>query len=304
MKTALVVLAAGLASRYGGNKQVDGIGPHGEILMEYSIHDAIAAGFNEVVFIIKPGMEALMRRLCGDYLARKTALDGSPIEVRYVFQDYSSLPEWFTPPEGRSKPYGTVHALLCAAEAVDCPCCVINADDYYGPGAYRTIHGELEKLPEDGKALMVGYLLKNTASLYGTVSRGICTVEGGRLCRVQETPEIQMFPDGSLRDMQAGRPLDPEALVSMNFWGFAPSIFPLLKDYFETFLRERGQEEKSECLLPVMTDELIRRGVLAVEMLHSEDRWFGMTYQEDRPKVAQELAQLHAKGEYPESLCE
>lgn len=304
MKTALVVLAAGLASRYGGNKQVDGIGPHGEILMEYSIHDAIAAGFNRVVFIIKPGMEALMRRLCGDYLERKTALDGSPVEVRYVFQDYGSLPQWFTPPEGRTKPYGTVHALLCAAEAVDCPCCVINADDYYGPGAYRTIHQKLLTLPESGAALMVGYLLKNTASLYGTVCRGICSVESGRLCRVMETPEIQMFPDGTLRDMQADRLLDPEALVSMNFWGFAPSIFPLLQDYFAAFLRERGQELKGECLLPVMADELIRRGALRVEMLHSEDRWFGMTYQEDRPKVAQELSRLHAEGKYPESLRE
>lgn len=302
MKISLVIMAAGLGSRYGGNKQMDGIGPNGEFLMEYAVYDAIRAGFNKIVFIIKPGMEEMMERMCGQYLKGKTARDGSPVEVCYAFQDYSSLPEWFTPPEGRTKPYGTVHALLCAADVVQEPCCVINADDYYGADAYQTIYDQLVQLPKGGKALMVGYLLKNTASLFGTVSRGLCRMEDGMLRRVKETLKIQMYPDGTLRDLETEELLDPNEVVSMNYWGFAPSIFPVLRTYFEEFLRCRGGEEKSECLLPVMVDDLIRDGALEVEVLHSRDRWFGMTYQEDRPKVASELVSLHEQGSYPPSL--
>ena len=196
MKVSLVIMAAGLGSRYGGSKQVDGIGPHHEILMEYSIHDAIRAGFNKVVFIIKPEMEELMERLCGGYLRNKTAADGSPVEVAYAFQDFSALPNFYTIPEGRTKPFGTVHALLCAADVIQEPCCVINADDYYGIGAYKTIYEELVRLPESGKATMVGYLLKNTASLHGAVSRGVCTVEDGKLVSVQETKKSSSIPTG------------------------------------------------------------------------------------------------------------
>ena len=303
MKVSLVIMAAGLGSRYGGSKQVDGIGPHHEILMEYSIHDAIRAGFNKVVFIIKPEMEELMERLCGGYLRNKTAADGSPVEVAYAFQDFSSLPDFYTIPEGRTKPYGTVHALLCAADVIHEPCCVINADDYYGIGAYKTIYEELMRLPESGRATMVGYLLKNTASLHGAVSRGVCTVEDGKLVSVQETKNIQLYPDGSLRDLERDRALDPESVVSMNFWGFMPSIFPVLRAYFEEFLRgENGKELKSECLLPVMVDDLMRRNELDVSVLHSDDHWFGMTYQQDREIVAAELRRLHEEGAYPESL--
>ena len=305
MKVSLVIMAAGLGSRYGGSKQVDGIGPHHEILMEYSIHDAIRAGFNKVVFIIKPEMEEMMERLCGGYLRNKTAADGSPVEVAYAFQDFSSLPDFYTIPEGRTKPYGTVHALLCAADVIQEPCCVINADDYYGIGAYQTIYEELMRLPESGRATMVGYLLKNTASLHGAVSRGVCTVEDGKLVSVQETKNIQLYPDGSLRDLERDRALDPESVVSMNFWGFMPSIFPVLRTYFEEFLRsEKGKELKSECLLPVMVDDLMRRDELEVSVLHSGDHWFGMTYQQDRETVAAELRRLHEEGAYPESLRE
>ena len=303
MKVSLVIMAAGLGSRYGGSKQVDGIGPHGEILMEYSIHDALRAGFNKVVFIIKPEMEALMDRLVGDYLRKKTALDGSPVEVVYAFQDYSSLPDFYTPPAERTKPYGTVHALLCAADVVHEPCCVINADDYYGIGAYRTMYEALTRLPEQGAAVMVGYLLKNTASLYGTVSRGVCTAEEGKLTSIVETKQIRLFPDGSLRDMTADRPLDPDSVVSMNFWGFAPSIFPVLKDYFDEFLRSpKGQELKAECLLPVMIGDLLAAGKMEVSVLQSADKWFGMTYQEDKPLVAEALRKLHEAGVYPADL--
>ena len=303
MKVSLVIMAAGLGSRYGGSKQVDGIGPHHEILMEYSIHDAIRAGFNKVVFIIKPEMEEMMERLCGGYLRDRIAADGSPVEVAYAFQDFSSLPAFYTIPEGRTKPFGTVHALLCAADVVHEPCCVINADDYYGIGAYQTIYEELMRLPESGRATMVGYLLKNTASLHGAVSRGVCTVEDGKLVSVQETKNIQLYPDGSLRDLERDLELDPESVVSMNFWGFMPSIFPVLQAYFEEFLRgENGKELKSECLLPVMVDDLMRRGELEVSVLHSSDCWFGMTYQQDRETVAAELRRLHEEGAYPGSL--
>ena len=303
MKVSLVIMAAGLGSRYGGSKQVDGIGPHHEILMEDSIHDALRAGFNKIVFIIKPEMEEMMERLCGGYLRNKTAKDGSPIEVAYAFQDFSSVPDFYTIPEGRTKPFGTVHALLCAADVVDGPCCVINADDYYGIDAYKTIYEELVRLPEQGKATMVGYLLKNTASLHGTVSRGVCTVKGGKLQSVREALKVQLYPDGSLRDLEEDRELRPATIVSMNFWGFAPSIFPALKEYFEGFLRnEAGDNIKAECLLPVMVDNQMQAGKLEVSVLHSTDKWFGMTYQEDRETVAAELRRLHEEGAYPESL--
>lgn len=303
MKMTLAIMAAGLGSRYGGSKQVDGVGPNNEILMEYSIYDALRAGFNKIVFIIKPDMEEMIHRLCGDYLAGKTAKDGSPVEVAYAFQDYSSVPDFYRIPAERTKPFGTVHALLCAADVIHEPCCVINADDYYGIDAYQTIYDELARLPEDGKATMVGYLLKNTASLHGTVSRGICTMENGKLADVRETLKIQLYPDGSLRDLTADRSLPPESVVSMNFWGFAPGIFPTLRAYFEEFLRsEAGEDLKAECLLPVMVGQLVREGKLEVSVLHSSDKWFGMTYREDRETVAEELKKLHQRGDYPEDL--
>ena len=303
MKVSLVIMAAGLGSRYGGSKQVDGIGPHHEILMEYSIYDALRAGFNKIVFIIKPEMEEMMHRLCGDYLAKKTARDGSPVEVAYAFQDFSSVPDFYTIPAERTKPFGTVHALLCAADVVHEPCCVINADDYYGIDAYQTIYNELVKLPETGRATMVGYLLKNTASLHGTVSRGICTVADGKLKTVREALKVQLYADGTLKDLAEDRPLDPDTVVSMNFWGFTPSIFPELRTYFENFLRnEAGDNIKAECLLPVMVDSQMQAGKLEVSVLKSADRWFGMTYQQDREVVAEELKKLHQMGAYPEDL--
>ena len=202
-----------------------------------------------------------------------------------------------------TKPFGTVHALLCAADVVHEPFCVINADDYYGIDAYRTIYDELVKLPETGKATMVGYLLKNTASLHGTVSRGVCAVEDGKLRSVREALKIQLYPDGTLRDLAEGTDLSPESVVSMNFWGFAPRIFHALREYFENFLRtEAGENIKAECLLPVMVGDQLQKGALEVSVLHSADKWFGMTYHEDREIVAEELRKLHARGDYPESL--
>jgi len=303
MRASLVVMAAGLGSRYGGDKQIDGVGPRNEILMEYGVHDALCAGFDKIVFIIKPDMAPLMNRLCGDYLRNLRTKAGTPVEVIYAIQDYTSLPDWYAVPEGRTKPYGTVHALLCARDYVHEPCCVINADDYYGPAAYQTMYDALAQLPAEGHALMVGYYLKNTASLYGTVSRGVCTVKDGKLESVLETKKIQMYADGTFRDLVRDRPLDGENVVSMNFWGFAPSVFPVLQAYFEEFLRsESGSELTSECLLPVMVDDLLRAGAMEVSVLESAGRWFGMTYQADRAAVSEELKKLHADGVYPPDL--
>ena len=305
MNAALVIMAAGLGSRYGGNKQVDGVGPNGEVLMEYSIHDAIRAGFTKVVFIVKPEILGLVRTLCGDSLRGKTTRSGKPLEVCYAFQDFESLPAFYTLPAGRTKPFGTTHAVLCARDYVNEPFCVINADDYYGVDAYRAMYEELQRLPRQGRATMVGYLLKNTVSANGTVSRGVCRVEDGWLRGIHETLKIQLFPDGSIADVAEGqhRELAPDTVVSMNFWGFMPSIFQELEAYFDHFLRcEAGDNIKAECLLPGMVGDLLEQGQLEVSVLHSADRWFGMTYHEDRQAVAAELQKLHAGGVYPPTL--
>ncbi len=302
MHSSLVIMAAGLGSRYGGSKQVDGIGPNGEILMEYSIHDALRAGFDKVVFIIKPEMQEMMDGLVG-YLKQKKTADGRPVEVAFVYQDFTSVPSFYRIPEERTKPFGTVHALLCAEPAVDGPFCVINADDYYGVDAYRTIYEELGKLAPSGESTMVGYLLKNTASLHGTVSRGVCKVKDGKLDSIQETLKIQLYPDGHLTDLDTNTDLDPETVVSMNFWGFMPSIFPALRAYFEAFLRGLPDGAvKAECLLPVMVGEELKAGRMTVSVLNSKDKWFGMTYHEDRALVAEDLQKLHEAGVYPPSL--
>lgn len=304
MKAALVIMAAGLGSRYGGNKQVDGVGPNGEILMEYSIYDAIRAGFTKVVFIIKPEIRELVERLCGERVSRYKTRDGEPVEVCYAYQDYSSVPDFYRIPAERTKPFGTVHAVLCAADVVKEPFCVINADDYYGVDAYRTIYEELCRLPAAGKATMVGYLLKNTVSANGTVSRGVCQVKDGELTGIRETLKIQLFPDGSIADVADGAraELAPDTVVSMNFWGFTPSIFSELAAYFNAFLHTAGNNIKAECLLPNMVGDLVAEGKIRVSVLHSADRWFGMTYHEDRQSVADELRKLHDTGVYPPSL--
>ena len=305
MKAALVIMAAGMGSRYGGNKQVDGIGPNGEILMEYSIFDALRAGFTKVVFIIKPDMRDLMENMVGHHLAARKTADGDNVEVCYAYQDFSSVPDFYTVPSDRVKPFGTVHALLCAREFVHEPFVVINADDYYGVDAYRAIYEELGRLPQQGKATMVGYLLRNTVSAHGTVSRGVCQVENGHLAGIHEALKIQLFPDGSIADVADGqrRELAADTPVSMNFWGFMPSIFDQMETYLEDFLRTLPPEElKAECLLPNMVGDLLKKGQLSVSVLHSADRWFGMTYHEDRQAVAQELARLHENGTYPATL--
>lgn len=299
MNTTLVVMAAGMASRYGGNKQITGMGPNNEILLEYSVCDAMRAGFDKVVFIIRPDMLDAMKRICGDKLAKK-------IRVEYAFQDYSSLPSWYQVPEGRTKPFGTVHAVLCARDCVKEPFAVINADDYYGVDSFQKMHDFLVAESDPSKAAMVGYRLKNTVSIHGAVTRGVCKVENGRMVDVDEVAKIRLYADGHIADTSAGEPgrdLDPEALVSMNFWGFQPAIFDEMQAYFEDFLKKADPADiKAECLLPVMVDALLKSGRITVDMLETDSVWFGVTYQEDRPLVQQALLELHAKGVYPEKL--
>ena len=300
MGATLLIMAAGMGSRYGGNKQVDGLGPNGEILMEYSIYDAIRAGFDKVVFVIKPGMKETLASICGDRIAKK-------VKVDYAFQDFTSLPAFYHVPEERTKPFGTVHALLCAREFVHEPFVVINADDYYGVDAFKTIYAELSKLAESGEGTMVGYDLCNTVSEHGTVTRGVCHVnEQGMLDRVVETFHLKPCADGKIRDIQEdgdGPVYAPETPVSMNFWGFTPWLFEKLDAYFKDFLRALPDGElKKECLLPSLIGELIDRGELSVSVLRSSARWFGMTYHEDKEMVQRELQKLHDAGVYPKTL--
>lgn len=299
MNTTLIIMAAGMGSRYGGNKQVDAIGPGGEILMEYSIYDAIRAGFNKVVFIIKREMLDTVREMVGDRIAKK-------VQVEYAFQDFSSLPAFYQVPAGRTKPFGTVHAILCARDVVHEPFAVLNADDYYGVPAFQSMHDCLQSLAPTGEAAMVGYRLCNTVSENGTVTRGVCSLLDGKLAAVKETYKIRPFPDGTIRDTsqsEEGAALDPQALVSMNFWGFTPWIFEAADAYFTAFLKALAPDSvKGECLLPIMVDDLMRAGGLSVRVLSTDAVWFGITYREDKPYVMGELKALHAAGVYPKTL--
>ncbi len=308
MKVSLVIMAAGMGSRYGGSKQVDGLGPNNEILMEYSIYDAIRAGFNKVVFIIKPEMKELVESICGRRIAQMKANDGAPVEVAYAFQDFSSVPSWYEIPAERTKPFGTGHAVLCARDVVKEPFAVINADDYYGADAFPTIYRELCRLPAEGAATMVGYRVDKTVSANGTVTRGVCRTENGKLTKIVETFKIKLYPNGDIRDIENGEDsplIPPETPVSMNFWGFTPWIFGKLDAYFDNFLRTLPRENlKGECLLPSLVGELIEKGELSVSVLSSGARWFGVTYKEDKPAVQEELKKLHDSGVYPKSLHE
>ena len=301
MNTTLLIMAAGLGSRYGGNKQIDRIGPNGEILMEYSIHDAVEAGFDKVVFVIRKSMDELFRSMIGDKIAKK-------VRVEYAYQEYDSLPDGFVPPPERTKPYGTVHAVMCAKDLINEPFAVINADDYYGKEAFSAMADSLRRLrTETNKASMVAYYLKNTVSKNGHVTRGVCsTDENGHLLKVTETYNIIPFPDGTIRDIHdnpEGVILDPDALVSMNLWGFTPSFFEDGTRYLSDFLKDNsGDPLKKECLLPALVDTLMHTKGLTVEVLSTKAVWFGVTYREDKDYVAGELKKLHENGSYPAAL--
>ncbi len=306
MKTALVLMAAGLGSRYGGNKQIDGLGPNNEILMDYAVYDGVKAGFNKIVFVIKEEIVDTVKMLCGEKFVGLTGTDGEPVEVEYVFQDETTIPDWYKMPAERVKPLGTVHAVLAAKKAVKEPFAVINADDYYSFSALKTLHDALCGLPEKGRGLMIAYRLKNTVSRNGAVTRGVCSVENGKLTKVTETYKITVFPDGTIRDTEtdpSGVVLDPECAVSMNTWGFAASVFEDMEQYFADFLRGLAPNElKKECILPNMVDDFIKAGKMEVSALDTDAVWFGVTYKEDKPTVSEELRKLHDAGIYPPKL--
>ena len=294
----LVVMAAGMGSRYGGLKQLDPVGQNNQLIIDYSIYDAHRAGFETVIFVIKPEIEAAFRAGIGDRISQV-------MKVHYVYQRPDDLPAGYAVPEGRVTPWGTAHAVLAARHLIDGPFAVINSDDYYGPHGFQEIYRYLLEhpdRPEHYEYAMVGYLLKNTVSANGTVSRGVCQVENGHLTGVKETLKIRLDPDGTIVDEVEGT-LSPDTVVSMNFWGFMPSFFDELETYFYDFLRyEAGDNCKAECLLPNLVGQRIAEKKLSVSVLHSADRWFGMTYHEDRQAVARELQRLHDAGVYPKTL--
>lgn len=301
MKPTLFVLAAGMGSRYGGLKQLDGVGPHGETIMDYSIYDALKAGFGKVVFVIRKDFEQ-------DFREKILSKYKGSVPVEVVFQSIDSLPEGYTAPEGRTKPWGTNHAVLMGADVIREPFAVINADDYYGKDAFATMAKSLKEMQgKTNVASMVAYRLKNTVSENGHVTRGVCARDDkNHLVKVQETYKIKPFPDGTIRDVnfrEEGDILDPEALVSMNFWGLTPWFFDAAARDFAAFLRaDNGDPMKKEFVLPTEIDALMHSDGLTVDVLSTDAVWFGVTYREDKPYVMGELKKLHDAGQYPESL--
>ncbi|MEN8256007.1 MAG: sugar phosphate nucleotidyltransferase [Verrucomicrobiota bacterium] len=298
MKPALVIMAAGIGSRYGGLKQIDPVGPSGEIVLDYSIYDAIRAGFGKVVFIIRPDIEADFKEAIGNKLEGK-------IDVEYVFQTLGNIPDRFSVPEGRTKPWGTGQAVLTAAPAVNEPFAVINADDFYGRETFEVLAGHLSAVnPEDTGFCMVGFYIKNTLSPHGSVARGFCDAKDGKLETVVERFEIERKEDGLIRYVVDGEPreMHDDDLVSMNAWGFTPQLFGFLENGFVEFLARAGTELKSEYLLPELIDGMIKNGEAAVDVLPTNEKWMGVTYPEDKPQVMAGIRKQVDEGCYPENL--
>ena len=294
MNTTLLVLAAGMGSRYGGLKQMDGIGPAGETLLDYSVFDAIREGFKRVVFVIRRDFEMEFRERVGSRFE-------SMIDVGYVFQQLNDLPDGFSVPEGRTKPWGTGHAIWCARDAVDSPFLAINADDFYGRGAIATVGKFLEKA-SGTEFCMGGYRLDTTLSSHGSVSRGVCKTDAnGFLQVVREHTRIEKTAAG-IFDLADNTSFSGNERVSMNCWGFTPDVFPLLNDGFTQFMEAHGEEEKSEFYIPSAVAGMIDSGQAGVKVLPVESQWFGVTYKEDRALVATAMAELATLKEYPSPL--
>lgn len=301
MDKTIVVMAAGLGSRYGGVKQIERLGPDGEILMEYAIYDAVNAGFNKIVLILKPEIYADVKELFGDRIEKSTG-----IKIDYAFQTMDRFTESRPEFKDRAKPFGTVHAVICAKDFIKTPFAVMNADDYYGAEAFRVISRKLEELHGAQDAAMVAYRLKNTVSPFGTVTRGVCMVRDGLLSGVKETYKIKLMPDGTIRDTsesENGPVLPPDTFVSMNLWGYHQDILPVMERYFADFLASLPEDElKAECLLPTMMGELTDSVRIKIAVLSTNDRWFGLTYKEDKPGAVAALTALHENGTYPPTL--
>ncbi len=296
MQPTLLVMAAGMGSRYGGLKQIDPVGPNGETIIDYSIYDAMRAGFAKLVFVIRKDIELPFRETVGARFERR-------IPVEYVFQELDKIPAGFSVPEGRTKPWGTTQAVLAAADVIHEPFAVINADDFYGAESFRVLAEHLQSGSQD--YAMVGFILRNTLSDYGSVARGVCRVNAqGFLEGVEELTSIvrdgdrarNTAPDGTVRRLSGEEP------VSMNYWGFTPRIFAQLRHLFRRFLERNATDLKAECYVPMAVNELIAKGEARVKVLRSRDPWFGVTYREDRPRVMESIRRLVDEGTYPGAL--
>ena len=300
-KTTLVIMAAGMGSRYGGLKQVDPIGPNGEIIMDYSVYDAVKAGFGKAVIIIKRENETIFREKAGKKIEEK-------IDVDYAFQELGDLPAGFEIPQGRQKPWGTAHAVMSCRKIVNTPFAVINADDFYGRTAFMEIKNHLANASSDGRFYdfsMVGYPLENTLTEHGHVSRGVCTSDGdGYLKNIDEIKKIRKTVSGAEYNSEGDKwlPILPGTIVSMNFWGFTPVIFEEIEARFPLFLRENidNNIEKAEFYLPSLVDDLIKEGKARVKILKTHNRWHGVTYPEDKPEVKKAITAMIKEGLYPE----
>ena len=305
METTLLIMAAGIGSRFGGGiKQLEPVDAAGHIIMDYSIHDAVEAGFNHVVFIIRKDIEQEFKEVIGDRIA--SVCSAHNVTVDYAFQDLRDIPGAL--PEGRTKPWGTGQAVLAAKSKLTTPFIVINADDYYGKEGFRAVHEYLvQEQPQDNKLhiCMAGFRLGNTLSDNGSVTRGVCHIENGALTGVTETHNIFKTAEGAETRSDDGtvEKLDVKSLVSMNMWGLTPAFMDTLEKGFVEFLEDLKPEDiKKEYLLPVMVDELIQKGEATVDVLESKDTWFGVTYQEDKASVTEAFADLVKKGVYPADL--
>jgi NDP-sugar pyrophosphorylase family protein len=297
MKPTLLILAAGMGSRYGGLKQMDPVGPDGEVILDYSVFDARRAGFGKVVFVIRRDIEAAFRDQVGSRFEEKISVD-------YVFQELEDLPEGFAVPPERTKPWGTVHAMLAARDVIQEPFGVINADDYYGQGAFQLLADALRDQDPSGLDLvLIGYPLKNTVSTHGTVSRGMCEVKEGQLVSVTECHEIQPV-EGGIEVHRNGTPevVDGSQLVSMNTWGFTPAVFQEARQGFSDFLRANSDPVKGEYYIPTLVQQIMDAGKGTVEVLPADDAWLGVTYPEDKARVQAGLQALADQGVYPRPL--
>ncbi|WP_340112792.1 nucleotidyltransferase family protein [Maribellus mangrovi] len=298
MKPTLLILAAGMGSRFGGLKQIEPVGPNGEAIIDYTIYDAIRAGFGKVVFIIRESFADAFREKFDAKLKGK-------IDAEYVYQELDNLPEGFALPKGREKPWGTAHAILVAKDAVKEPFCALNADDFYGKEAYQVMADFLTTSTNEMEYSMVAYHLKNTLSDFGSVSRGVCSVNDNKnLLKIVETTKIVKKNGGvvSIEEDGSEQTLTGNENVSMNMWGFKPSIFRTLESKFVDFLKTEMLKPKSEMYIPSVVFEMIDEKLANVKVLEADSPWFGVTYKEDKPQVVNKLRKLIDAGEYPEKL--
>lgn len=296
----LVIMAAGAGSRFGGSKQLAGIGPSGATLMEYSVYDAIKAGFSRIIFVIRPDMEGEMAEMIGQIKKQYPTT-----ELFCATQSFAKLPDGTGISPMRTKPLGTVHALLSAAQLIDGAFAVINADDYYGRQSFQQIIGAMDEFRTSADAALISFMLKNTLSPHGAVTRGICDVENGCLTKIREAYAVAEIEEIGCVEMLDDKMLllSPDTPVSMNFWAFHKDVLTEAEKYFSDFLKDLDSaDNKSECLLPVMAESLIEQGKLRVSVYPTLCRWFGLTYRDDATDAAWELDKRHADGTYPERL--